>query len=99
MLLGEPYGTPIPRQRCCCRSYGCTAPHPPTPRRYGLLPNMSESSGTPGANSVRGSPGFPVGWDLSAAPAQSLEAAISVICADGSVLLQKESDGQEGIMK
>ena len=20
VLLGEPYGTPIPRQRCCCRS-------------------------------------------------------------------------------
>ena len=26
VLLGEPYGTPIPRQRCCCRSCaGCTA--------------------------------------------------------------------------
>ena len=64
MLLGEPYGTPIPRQRCCCRSYaGCTASYPPTPRRYGLLPNMSESSGSPGANSVRGSPCSSVRWD------------------------------------
>src|SRR5580700_7105363 len=49
VLLGEPYGTPIPRQRCCCRwRAGCTAPHPPDTPPYGLLPNMSESSGNPG---------------------------------------------------
>jgi hypothetical protein len=34
---------------------------PRHPRPYGLLPDMSESSGTPGADSVRGFPGFPVG--------------------------------------
>ena len=56
VLLGEPYGTPIRRPRCCCRSCaGCTAPHPPTPPLYGLRPDMSESSGTPGENLARGS--------------------------------------------
>jgi hypothetical protein len=51
---------PIPRQRCCCHSWaGCTAPHPPTRRPYGLLPNMSESSGTPGENLARGSFSWP----------------------------------------
>jgi len=30
-------------------------PSPDTPAPYGLPPNMSESSGTPGANNARGS--------------------------------------------
>jgi hypothetical protein len=44
---------PHPRQDVAAIVADCTAPHPPTPRPYGLLPNISESSGTPGE-----SPGF-----------------------------------------
>ena len=33
VLLGEPYGTPIPRQRCCAvRELAVRHPIPPTPR-------------------------------------------------------------------
>jgi hypothetical protein len=35
---------------------GHMASHPPDTRPYGLLPDVSESSGTPGADAVRGSP-------------------------------------------
>ena len=55
VLLGEPDGTPSPDRDDCCHFWaGCIAPHPPDTPPYGLLPNMSESSGTPGENS----PGF-----------------------------------------
>jgi hypothetical protein len=58
-VLGEPYGTPSPDRDVAAVRARCTAPHPPTPRPYGLLPNMSESSGTPGENLARGSFSWP----------------------------------------
>jgi hypothetical protein len=54
--LGEPYGTPSPdRDVAAVRALAVRHPIPRHPPLYGLLPNMSESSGTPGANRARGS--------------------------------------------
>ena len=59
-VLGGRYGTPSPdRGVAAIRGLAVRHPIPPTPRPYGLLPNMSESSGTPGENLARGSFSWP----------------------------------------
>ena len=55
---------PIPRQRAAVGA-GHMAPPAPTLRPYGPLPNMSDSSGTPGADRVRSFPGFPLSGNTS----------------------------------
>ena len=55
-VLGGRYGTPSPdRDVAAIRGLAVRHPIPPTPRPYGLLPNLSGSSGTPGENLARGS--------------------------------------------
>ena len=56
LLLGEPYGHPHPPTEMLLPfvQWPYCTPSPDTPP-YGLLPNMSESSGTPGENRARGS--------------------------------------------
>ena len=47
---------PHPRRDVAAiRGLAVRHPIPPTPRPYGLLPNLSGSSGTPGENLARGS--------------------------------------------
>ena len=47
MLLGEPYGTNIPHRDVAAGRWLYGTPSPTHPALYGLLPNMSENSGTP----------------------------------------------------
>jgi hypothetical protein len=55
-VLGGRYGTPSPdRDVAAIRGLAVRHPIPPTPRPYGLLPNLSGSSGTPSENLARGS--------------------------------------------
>ena len=55
VFLGELYGTPIPRQDVAAvRELAVRHSIPRHPARTAMLPNMSESSGTPGARTALG---------------------------------------------